>query len=267
MPDGAVMRARELFPSGLIQPPGSFRFAADALLLAAFALETAAALPSGAQRLLELGCGCGAASFASLLQLPALRAVGADIQPALADAANANARALGLEERFRALALDLALPDAARSARQGLPPDAGPAAFDLVMANPPYRRTGEGRLPPSDARRIALFADENTLPAFLGTARAALAPDGRLLLIYPAEQLAALLAALGKYGLSPLRVLPVASRRGMAPLRALVSALPARRGGRPAHSVSFDPPLVLLRDGGGKTYTPNALAFCPYLAR
>ena len=36
----AVLQARALFPRGLVQPVGGFRFSVDALLLAAFAGQT-----------------------------------------------------------------------------------------------------------------------------------------------------------------------------------------------------------------------------------
>jgi tRNA1(Val) A37 N6-methylase TrmN6 len=193
--------------------------------------------------------------------------VGADIQPDLVGAAIENARTLGLSDRFQARILDLNRPDAVEIARRALPsPGGGGTAFDLIMANPPYRPHNEGRLPPSEPRRIALFADEGTLPAFLGTARAALAPGGRLLLIYSAGRLANLLAALRKYGLSPRRVLPVTARPGMVPVRVLVSVRTARQGGLGDNAVSLDPPLILLHERGEKAYTADALAFCPYLA-
>ena len=57
--------ARDVFPAGLEQPEGSFRFSADALLLAKF--TAGQALPENAV-LAELGTGCGVVSLAVLLE-------------------------------------------------------------------------------------------------------------------------------------------------------------------------------------------------------
>ena len=62
MNDTTITTARALFPRGLHQPEDSYRFGADALLLAAFAAENLASLPGAAPRkVAELGSGCGAA--------------------------------------------------------------------------------------------------------------------------------------------------------------------------------------------------------------
>lgn len=70
MNDTAVTTARALFPRGLHQPQDSYRFGADALLLAAFAAESLAGLPGTAPRTVaELGSGCGAALLGLCLRL------------------------------------------------------------------------------------------------------------------------------------------------------------------------------------------------------
>lgn len=71
MDDIAITAARALFPRGLRQPEDSYRFGADALLLAAFAAESLASLPGTAPRAVaELGSGCGAALLGLCLRLP-----------------------------------------------------------------------------------------------------------------------------------------------------------------------------------------------------
>lgn len=71
MNDTAITTARALFPRGLHQPQDSYRFGADALLLAAFAAESLTSLPGTASRkVAELGSGCGAALLGLYLYLP-----------------------------------------------------------------------------------------------------------------------------------------------------------------------------------------------------
>lgn len=70
MHDTIITTARALFPRGLHQPQDSYRFGADALLLAAFAAESLASLPGAAPRkVVELGSGCGAALLGLCLYL------------------------------------------------------------------------------------------------------------------------------------------------------------------------------------------------------
>lgn len=75
MNDTTITTARALFPRDLHQPEDSYRFGADALLLAAFAAQNLASLPEAAPRkVAELGSGCGAALLGLCLRLPSAAA-------------------------------------------------------------------------------------------------------------------------------------------------------------------------------------------------
>lgn len=251
-----AISARERFPRGLIQPLGSFRFSADALLLAAFAVRRC--LPDhgperAAPALLDLGCGCGVVALACLLACPSLRAVGVDIQSDLAAAARENAALLGLETRFAAHAADITAQT----------PPYPPGSFAVAAANMPYRRPGSGRLPRSAARKAALFAEENTIPAFLSAAASALATGGNLALVYPWDERDILLSALPEHGFSPQEILPVSTGTATGSrclLRAMRAGEESRKGGGPL----ILPPLALHQEKG-TSYTEEALAFCPWL--
>lgn len=246
-----IRTSRDYFPRGLSQPPGSFRFSADALLLAAFAVRCC--LPERGGALLDLGCGCGVVGLACLLARPDLAATGVDALPQLVAAARENAARLGLGTRYGALEADLAM-DADASI-------VTPGGFDAVVANMPYRSAASGRVPRSAARRSALFADETTLPAFLGTAKRALAPSGSLGLIYPWGGREALLRALESFAFSVREILPV--RTGTASgARCLVRAEQTEFASD-TESV-FHVPLVLHTEPGGP-YTEDVLSFCPWL--
>lgn len=103
--------ARKHFPRGLLQPPGSFRFSSDALLLAAFAQTccTERVQAGHAERVqaplhvLDIGTGCGVVGLAILCQSPQHRVWGIDILPELIDAARHNAEHLGLADAFTAI--------------------------------------------------------------------------------------------------------------------------------------------------------------------
>lgn len=225
-------REEAAFPSGLEQPEGSFRFSGDALLLADFAAECA--LPEQAF-FADLGTGCGVVALAALRRKPLWRGVGLEIQPSLAAAACRNAARLGMEERFCVVEGDVADEADVRGLRSLLAPetDGNGAAlplFDAVFCNPPWRREGTGRVPPSAMRRTALFGTARTFPDFFSAADALLKHAGLLVVVSGAERTADLLAAL------PERLRPECMRfvftRREAP--ATFVLLAARKNGRGA---------------------------------
>ena len=196
-----IRAARDAFPAGLEQPEGSYRFSADALLLAGFTAEQA--LPERAA-LAELGTGCGVVSLAVLLQKPGWKGVGLERENVLTEAAARNADALGLGEAFNPLCGNVMSRDDLRRMREALAGDtagenlSGPPMFDCVMTNPPWRVEGDGRTPPSDLRRRALFGTPETFREFFSAADALLKTGGLLAAVAGAERSADMLAALPK---------------------------------------------------------------------
>ena len=247
----AVRRARAYFPRGLRQPEGGFRFAVDALLLAAFALRRFSSV-NGA--MLDLGCGCGVVGFTCLLANPCLTAKGVDIQPEQVLAARDNATLLGLVDRFTTEKADLSLDvDRLRL---------GCGKYALVTANMPYREPGSGRLPRDAARQKALFADDLTMPSFLAAAGQTLMPGGECVLVYPWETRDVLLRSLEENGFSPLELLAVRTGN-VAHSRCLIRA--GRAVDFPASALRSQPPLDLHDEAGGR-FSDKAIAFCPWLA-
>lgn len=220
--------AREYFPRGLVQPAGSFRFSTDALLLGEFA----AAKSKRPLRGLDLGCGCGVAGFEVMLRMPTARFVGLDINPELTAAAAQNAARLGLGGQYLSVAGDV-------GEHRNIA-EIPPAAFDLVVANPPYRRVCSGRIPASGMRCAALFETHGDIDSFTAAAAYALKNSGRFCCIYSAERLPDLLAALNARGLTPKRLRPV---HGRADEGALLVLLEARLQGKPG--LKWEPPLYL----------------------
>ncbi|CAK7053686.1 MAG: tRNA1(Val) (adenine(37)-N6)-methyltransferase [Desulfovibrio sp.] len=239
--------ARERFPGGLIQPPGSFRFSLDALLLASFIVNRAL-VPEKPASLLDLGCGCGVVGLACLLAHDTLTVCGADREPLLVDAARENARLLGIADRFSVVCGDFS----SEKVRAALAPE----RVDVVAANMPYHREGSGRVPQSPLRRRALFADSSTIPSFLLAAAGALRSSGRFCLIYPWRDCESLLAALRRYGFFIEEVVSVYTSIVEKTL-CLVSASP-----RPV-AARGETTLRLRGDNG--EYTEEAHRFCRWL--
>ena len=216
--------------------------------------------------ILDLGCGCGVVGLAVLLRSPGCVVTGVDREPALTTAALANARLLGEENRFTAVTADvgsLFQPKTALTLPSGLPPSGlplAPASFDLVLSNPPYRILGHGRLPADPARIRALFGSRETLGLFCRAAALALKPGGRLGIIFTASRLTELCETLAECGFGALCLTPVHGREGKAPSLVLAKG---EKGALAA--TSLGPPLIL-HGGHSKALSPQALAFCPFLA-
>lgn len=254
-----IAQARAYFPRGLFQPAGAFRFSMDALLLAAFA----ARLAPGWRSMTDLGCGVGPVAFGSILltlnrtnvaKNTEIMALGLDNQPDLLEAARQNALRLGFDEIFSTRETELG----------GFEPGELAGSFDLVTANPPYRKPGEGRLPPAPLRRAALFADDEVLRAFLRSGRKLLADNGVFCLVFPYARMAELAALLEAEGLVPFESLYVSAASGEKPLLSLLAT--RRKNKRIDHLVEKSLVLYGKTAGVGRELSKEALEFCQFLA-
>ena len=81
-----------------------------------------------------------------------------DCNPELIAAAQNNTAKLGFSDRFALHTGELADTRFLENLRMEASP------VQLVMANPPWRLVGSGRLPATEARRKALFGDKGTFP-------------------------------------------------------------------------------------------------------
>ncbi|WP_309604354.1 methyltransferase [Phenylobacterium sp.] len=221
---------------GLRQPARGYRAGVDAALLAA------ACDARAGQRVIEAGCGAGAALLAAAARRPDARFVGVERDPAALALARGNIVRNGLEARVEAVAGDVAL----RFSGLGLP------AFDAAMANPPFFDDPEALRGPAAERRGAWMADDG-LAAWIGFLSKAVREGGTITLIHRADRLADILALLApKAGSAQVRpVLPFADQPAK---RVLVRAI--KTGKAPMRLL---PPLVLHDREGGK-HTPQAEA-------
>ena len=179
--------------------------------LAAFAERRAEPL-----RLLDLGVGSGALLCALLSELRAAHGIGVDVSERAAAVARANVEALGFGGRAKIRLGDWAA---------GL---SGP--FDLIVANPPYVRSGDIAFLEREARvhdpRLALDGGADGLDAYRALApqiERLLAPAGRFFVEVGFDQAADVVAIARAAGLGDLE-----TRRDLAGIERVVS------GGRPS---------------------------------
>ncbi len=199
----------------LRQPRHGHRIGHDAILLAA-------ATPAQAgEHAIDIGAGVGAAGMALAARVPGLAVTLVEIDPALAALAEENVRRNGFADRVRALEGDV-IASTRALASAGLPVGA-----DRVLMNPPFNDPATSNASPDAGRRRAHVSASGIAP-WLRSAGQLLRPRGTLTLIWRADGLADLLAALAR-GFGAVTVQPVHPRPGEAAIRVLVRATKASR--------------------------------------
>jgi tRNA1(Val) A37 N6-methylase TrmN6 len=197
------------------QPKSGHRAGHDAMLLAA----ATPACPS--DRVVEFGAGVGAAGLAVARRVAGIKLVLVEIDAALAALARENAAANAIPAET--ITLDVASAADAFAA-VGLAPD----SVDIVLMNPPFNDSARHRASPDKARVSAHVADASTLQSWIHAARRILKSGGVLTLIWRADGLAEVLAALDR-GFGSLLILPVHGDAGKPAIRLLIRAI---KGGK-----------------------------------
>jgi len=199
----------------LRQPKSGHRAGHDAMLLAA-----ATAARSG-QRVVDFGAGIGAAGLAVARRVAGIQLALVEIDDGLAELARSNAA-------LNAIAAQIIVLDVTAAAEAfiaaGLPADSA----DVVLMNPPFNDPSRHRASPQRAREIAHVATATTLEDWIHAARRMLRTGGALSLIWRADGLAEVLAALDR-GFGSAAILPVHGDPERPAIRVLVRAI---KGGK-----------------------------------
>ncbi|WP_298858129.1 methyltransferase domain-containing protein [uncultured Sulfitobacter sp.] len=212
----------DAFLGGLLhlwQPRSGYRAGVDPVLLAA-------SIPAvSGQRVLELGCGVGAAILCLAARVAGLSLTGIEREEVYA----------GLAERNGAGVLEVVKADIA-----ALPLTLRQRQFDHVLANPPYWRR-EASIAAGDPMREAALGEQTPLSTWIEIGAKRLVPKGLLHIIHRAERLPDILAAL-PHDMGGIEVLPIAAREGRAAERVIVRARKSGRADFRLHA-----PLILHR--------------------
>ncbi len=227
--DDAVLGGRLV----LRQPLRGHRVGHDAILLAA-----ATAAHAGEQAV-DLGAGVGGVGLALAVRVGGLKVTLVEIDTVLCRLAAENALRNGLADRVRALCADA--EDRQALAAAGLLP----ASVDRVLMNPPFHDLRRQNVSPDPRRRLAHAGQPNLLLRWVATAAWLLKPQGVLTLIWRADALDDVLAALAR-DFGDVAVLPVLPRPQASAIRVLVRAVLGARGER------RDFPALVLNDESGR---------------
>jgi tRNA1(Val) A37 N6-methylase TrmN6 len=226
----------------LIQKRRGHRVGHDAILLAA----ATDARPG--DRAADLGAGIGAAGLALAMRVSDVEVTLVEVDPELGELAAENILRNGLAERVRAVTLDVTAPSDAFAAA-GL----GPGGFDRVLMNPPFNDPARQNISPDPGRRSAHAAPAGALDRWIGAAHWLLHSAGVLTLIWRADGLADVLAAIQpRFG--GVAVLPVHGRAGEPAIRVLARAAKSSRA-----PLSLLPGLALNDEEGRPTVAAEAV--------
>jgi tRNA1(Val) A37 N6-methylase TrmN6 len=199
----------------LRQPKSGHRAGHDAMLLAA-----ATSARSG-DRVVDFGAGVGAAGLAVAKRVAGIELILVEVDEALAGLARGNAGS-------NAIAADAVVLDVTSTAEAFAAAGLSPDSVDVVLMNPPFNDAARHRASPDKAREIAHMATAATLESWIHAARRILKSGGLLSLIWRADGLLEVLAALDR-GFGSLAILPVHGDAKMPAIRVLIRAI---KGGK-----------------------------------
>ncbi len=225
----------------LHQPRRGHRVGHDAILLAA-------AVPArSGEHAVDLGSGVGAAGLALARRVEGLAVTLVEIDPALAALAETNAARNGLAPRVRSICIDVTGAVASLTAA-GL--TAGMATH--VLMNPPFN-IAHHNPSPDQAKRLAHVASGETLDRWVAAAARLLGAAGTLTLIWRADGLGGVLAALAA-AFGAVSVLPVYPKPDAPAIRILVRAVKGSRA-----PLAILPGLTLADPAGTPTSAAEAI--------
>jgi tRNA1(Val) A37 N6-methylase TrmN6 len=199
----------------LRQPKSGHRAGHDAMLLAA----ATPARPG--DRVVDFGAGVGAAGLAVARRVAGIELVLVEIDEALAGLARGNAD-------LNAMAADVVVLDVTSDAAAFAAAGLGPDSVDVVLMNPPFNDSARHRASPDRARASAHVATPATLESWIHAGRRILKSGGALSLIWRADGIADVLAALDR-GFGSLMIVPVHADAATPAIRVLIRAI---KGGK-----------------------------------
>ena len=216
------------------QPKKGYRAGIDPILLAA------SVNISEGQKVLDLGCGVGTASFAIAYRVKDVELYGIEIQKVFADLANLNSDENGIELKLEC------------SSITKLSANITSKSFDHVIANPPYfdRKTSVRSI---NLAKEKSFGDTCPLSDWLKVAAKRAKPKGFVHFIVRSDRLLEMFSNMPN-SLGSLVITPIFSRKNE---NAKLSILHAKKNGRAGFIIS--PPIILhpLKSDSREKYVPK----------
>lgn len=203
-------------------------FGTDAVVLRHFAN------PKKADRLVDIGTGCGIIPLLMLRDGLLSKAIGVDISEEAAMLAKKTVAELGINN-FEVINRDL----------KELKGAVEFGCHTLITCNPPYKAPNAGLKNPDRVESVARHEVACTLEDIVAVASKLLQTSGRLCMCHRPERLSELMCLMSKYKTEPKRLRLVAQRKGEEPWLVLVEG---RRCGKTG--LRIEPTLYVEENGG-----------------
>lgn len=216
----------------IIQDPRKFCFGTDAVLLSHFA-----GIRKG-DVVADLGTGTGIIPILLAGRSEDARITGLEIQPDMADMARRSIELNDLEGRVKIVEGDI----------KHAPELLGRNRYTLVVSNPPYKKSGSGKVNPSDCIAVARHEILCTLEDVVEAASVLLVPYGRFAMVHQSDRLADIIWAMRKASLEPKRVQMVHPRPLKPPNLVLIEGMKHSRS-----HLKWLPPLYVYDENGQYT--------------
>lgn len=187
----------------LIQRPDHFCFSVDSVLLAHY-VE-----PKKNDVIADLGTGTGVIALL-VSSLGGNHIAAFELDPVMADLARRNVEGIIKKRRSKSL----------KEITGNLPGSSIPKI--LVLANPPYREVGTGRMSAKSGVASASYEMNATMDDVFKTAQYLLKYGGRLAMVHRADRTADLITIGRKYHMEPKRMRFVYARKGHTAVRVLI---------------------------------------------
>jgi len=214
-----------------VQHRHGYRYSIDSLLLAHFVA------PGKHDHILDIGAGCGIVSLILAYRWPGVTVSALEIQNGFVSLIKQNIERNQFHGRIRVIEGDLCRINKL----------IGPGGFELVVCNPPYRKTGSGGLNSEKEQAIARHEIMADLRSVIKATVFAVKTRGRAAFVYPAARCAAMMAELKTFGLEPKRLRIIHSYPGGEGKLAFVECV--KNGGE---ELKILPPFFVYMEPGGK---------------
>jgi tRNA1Val (adenine37-N6)-methyltransferase len=214
-----------------VQHQDGYRYSVDAVLLGHFISPTPNA------RIIDLGAGCGIISLILAFRWPQTRITSLEIQKPLVSLIQKNIALNNLQKQIDVVDGDFCRIN--KTLDSGL--------FDWLVCNPPYRKSGSGRVNPASEKAVARHEIKGKLADVVKAASYLLKNRGKAAFIYPASRSATLISRLKQEGLEPKRMQVVYGYPGALGKLIMVEAV--KKGGE---ELEILPPFYIYRKPGGE---------------
>lgn len=218
----------------IIQNTDGFCFGIDSVLLSEFASDI-----KSESKVIDLGTGTGILGFLLLGKTRISNVVGVEVQEEVADMANRSVELNNLKDRFKIINCDI----------KELLSNVNREEFDVVITNPPYKKTNSGRKNDNTKKLISRHEILADVYDFVKASNDVLKDKGTLYMVHRPERLSDIICALRKYKIEPKKIRFVYSKEESTTAK-LVMIKAVKNGGE---FLQIEKPLYIYKNNGEYT--------------